>query len=117
MDIRLKTEKIDFDGKTFEICCNMNVLADIQEKYNGKIKNALDSGNTAKTVIDFFTAMLNDYADDQGWDFQYTSKQVGRKISPAYWIKIQPIVMDLVSSSMEIDNNNEEIKEDENEKK
>ena len=35
MDIRLKTKTMELDGKTFELCCNFNVIADAEDLYGG----------------------------------------------------------------------------------
>ena len=32
MDIRLETMPFELDGKTYQLRCNMNVLADVQEQ-------------------------------------------------------------------------------------
>ena len=47
-DIRLKTEPFELDGKTYLLSCSMNVLADVQEAYGGKISNALSAKATLK---------------------------------------------------------------------
>ena len=31
IDMRLERVPFEFDGHTFQLCCNMNVLADVQE--------------------------------------------------------------------------------------
>ena len=82
MDIRLKTAKYTFDGQEMTLCCNMNVLADVQEMFDGNISKALRSATT-KTIVCFLTAMINDYLDSEGSDKSYTVKQVGRLIPPS----------------------------------
>lgn len=69
----------EFDGKLFQLRCNMNVLADVQERFDGSIMEALSGGNPMQSVLEFTAAMLNDYADEQGWPERYTAKGVGRK--------------------------------------
>mgnify|MGYP003306883232 CR=1 FL=1 len=80
IDIRLEEIPFEFDGKTYKMRCNMNVLADVQEACGGNIGDALRSGNTLKSVLLFAAAMLNDYADEQGWPERFTAKQLGRKL-------------------------------------
>lgn len=71
----------ELDGKTYKLRCNMNVLADVQEAYNGDLFEALSGKNTFKSLLHFLAAMLNDYADEMGWEERYTAKQLGRKYS------------------------------------
>lgn len=96
MDIRLKKIPFEFDGKTYQLCCNNNVLADVQEAYGGEIKPALSGGGTLKSIFTFLAAMLNDYADEQGWQERYTARQVGRAILPLDVESVTAIVMELV---------------------
>lgn len=74
-DIRLKEETMELDGKTFKLRCNFNVLADAQEHF-GDFKHL----NSAKfKVARFYLAsMMNDYANEQGWEERYTPEQAGR---------------------------------------
>lgn len=80
-DIRLQELPFEFDGKTYLLRCNMNVLADVQEAYDGDIGAALEGDSPLKSVTVFLAAMLNDYADEQGWEERWTPKTVGRKLS------------------------------------
>ncbi len=100
MDIRLKKIPFEFDGKTFELCCNNNVLAEVQEVYGGTISTALRGKGTLKSIFTFLAAMLNDYADEQGWPERYTAKQVGRAILPREDEAVTAIVMELVVDSV-----------------
>lgn len=63
MDIRLKTVPYTFDGQEMTLCCNMNVLADVQEYFDGSFGRALEKRRTLKANIVFLTAMINDYFD------------------------------------------------------
>ena len=80
-DIRLEEIPFDFDGKTFLLRCNMNVLADVQDAFGGNIGSALAGGNLFRSVLEFLAAMLNDYADEKGWPERYTARKLGRKLS------------------------------------
>ena len=80
MDMRLKTAKYTVSGKEYELCCNMNVLADVQETVDGDMLKLFNSGTTYKTVLVFGAAMLNEYADAQGWPERFTAKSLGRQI-------------------------------------
>lgn len=78
-DIRLKTADVTVGGRTYKICCNMNVLADVQEMYDGNMSKALED-TTANGMRNFLTAMVNDARDSLG-EGPLTAKQVGREIS------------------------------------
>ena len=78
MDLRLPTMPFEFNGKTYELCCNMNVLADVQEAYNGSLMAALRNPSSIKAATTFLSAMLNDCAETNGWPERYTARQVGR---------------------------------------
>lgn len=80
-DIRLEEIPFDFDGKTFLLRCNMNVLADVQDAFGGNIGTALSGGNLFRSVLEFLAAMMNDYADEKGWTTRYTARSLGRKLS------------------------------------
>lgn len=102
MDIRLKTEPFEFDGRTFQLCCNMNVLAEVQEAFSGNFYAALRASTSIKGLQTFLTAMLNDYADQQGWDVHYEVSQVGRMLDPsaAAMRKRNAMIMNLVSAAL-----------------
>ena len=108
MDIRLKKIPFEFDGKTYQLCCNNNVLAEVQEAYGGEIRPALSGGGTLKSIFTFLAAMLNDYADEQGWPERYTAKQVGRAILPREDEAVTSVVMGLVTDAIKSDEQDEE---------
>lgn len=97
-DIRMEELPFEFDGKLFQLRCNMNVLADVQERFDGSIMEALSGGNPMQSVLEFAAAMLNDYADEEGWPERYTAKDVGRRMSFANFPFKE--IMGLVSRAM-----------------
>ena len=97
-DIRLEEIPFELDGKTYMLRCNMNVLADVQAVFGGSIAGALDDENPTQSVLEFLAAMLNDYADEQGWPERFTAKQIGRKL-PMYAVK-KADIMGLVIRSI-----------------
>lgn len=97
-DIRLEEIPFEFDGKTYQLRCNMNVLADVQAAFGGTISGALSGENPTQSVLEFLAAMLNDYADEKGWPERFTAKQIGRKL-PMYAVKTLDI-MGLVARSI-----------------
>lgn len=105
MDIRLQQEPFEINGKTYMLRCNFNVLADVQEAFDGDFLAALDSSHSYRGVLEFITAMLNDYADEQGWPERYTAKKVGRLIpmnsKEAWQMKIAKLIVSAVSGEGE----------------
>lgn len=108
MDIRLKTEPFEFDGKTYLLCCNMAVLADVQEAYGGKISNALSNKATLKSCLEFLSAMMNDYSDSQGWPERYTAKQIGRALPTSRMQEVTDKVMPLVAATFGVESKEED---------
>lgn len=110
MDIRQKVAPFEFDGKVFQLTCNMNVLAEVQEAYDGAISKALAGKGTLRAVNVFLTAMLNDYADSQGWMERYDVKAVGRMLdpSPAAMTARNSLIMGLVTAALSSANSGKE---------
>lgn len=81
MSLRLEELPFEFEGKTYMLRCNMAVLEEIQDAHGGDLSEALDKERAIRSATEFLTAMLNDYADEQGWPERYTRKQVARKLS------------------------------------
>lgn len=99
MDVRLKTTPFDLNGKTYQLCCNMNVLADVQEAFGGDISAALRAKNSVRSVLVFLAAMLNDSAETNGWPERFTAKQLGRMFPARCNQDMFATVMDLVVSA------------------
>lgn len=95
-DIRLREVPFELDGRHYTLRCNMNVLADVQEAYNGDLTPALNMRGTLRSVLEFLAAMLNEDADQRGLfepgvspegypcapelSRRFTAKQLGRKL-------------------------------------
>lgn len=67
MDIRQKALPFAFEGRTYKLRCNMNVLADVQEASGGRISTSLSGKAGLKSLLMYLAAMMTDYADEQGW--------------------------------------------------
>lgn len=78
-DIRLEEMPFEIGGKTYKLRCNFNVLADVQEAFDGDFTAALNGKSVMKSALTFLAAMLNDYADEQGWDEHFTPRSIGRQ--------------------------------------
>lgn len=65
----------------------MNVLADVQDEYDGNLLRALNTVHGLKSTLAFLAAMLTDAADTQGitdengLPLRFTSKQLGRALT------------------------------------
>lgn len=97
-DIRLKTAAWRYADREFVLRCNMNVLADVQAIY-GDLGSAFEGG-MMRSVLDFLAAMMNDYAESQGWQIRYTGRELGRDLSWQEFQQVQELVMDLVTSAI-----------------
>lgn len=106
-DVRLPEQLFQFDGREFKLRCNMNVIADVVEAYGGELPNVFDTSTQLKVAREFLTAMLNDYADDQGWPERYTAMQVGRKLGGEVAAVLGP-VMKLVVAALYARDDSEE---------
>lgn len=67
MDIRQKALPFAFEGRTYKLRCNMNVLADVQEASGGQISTSLSGKAGLKSCLMYLAAMMTDYADEQSW--------------------------------------------------
>lgn len=83
MDIRLEQMPFVIGDKEYQLRCNMNVLADVQEAFGGDFVSALDGKSTMRSALEFLAAMLNDYADEKGWEERFTAKSLGRIFKPS----------------------------------
>lgn len=79
-DLRLKELDFPFDGRDYKLRCNMNVLADVQEDFGGRLTPAVTGDAAIKSTLSFLAAMLNDYAEDMGWPERYTRRELGKKL-------------------------------------
>jgi hypothetical protein len=93
-DIRLKTAPFEWRGEKIELCCNMNVLADVQEAYGGNISRAF-KGSTIRATLTFLTAMINDATDGD-----LTVREVGREIPISELGYISGVVLPLVTEAL-----------------
>lgn len=97
-DLRLKTADLTVGGRTYKVCCNMNVLADVQEMYSGKLGRGIYD-TSARGLIRWITAMVNDARDDLGEE-PLTVKQVGRMIPLSELDGLRRTVTALMSASL-----------------
>ena len=83
-NVKEKTVPFEFDGKTYQLMLNFNIIAAIQEKY-GDIDTCFNGMDKAKNQIWLLCTLLNEAAEmhnenhQEQWDL-LTETQVGRRI-------------------------------------
>ena len=82
MTIKLEEKTIELNGKTYVLHVNMSVLDRLQEAVGGDI-NVLLKRSLYDAMALTMTAMLNDWAEDQGWEEEWTEKKVKKTFSAA----------------------------------
>ena len=60
MDLRLKSVPYELDGKTYQLRCNMAVLMDVQEAFDGDLTRCtwMDRTGLMDTIADLIHASL-----------------------------------------------------------
>ena len=96
--VKMREIPFEMDGKRYRLRCNMNVLADVQEEYDGDFMESLNGKKAMKGILVFLAAMLNDYADEMGWPERFTAKQLGRRLhqEEVPGVKIMALVTEAV---------------------
>lgn len=80
MSIRLEEKPFEFEGKTYLLRCNMAVLDTLQDEADGDF-GSLMRMTPIKGAAKFLTAMLNDYAEEQGWPERYSVDALKYRVS------------------------------------
>lgn len=78
-DIRLKTVPYEYEGKTYQLCCDYFTIAEIIAEF-GKIPDILNKRYRLKYFPSILAAMMNSYADSQGWEERFTGREIGEAI-------------------------------------
>ena len=78
--LRLEELPFELDGRQYVLRCNMNVLAEVQDDYDGDFAAAMDDKHSLRSVMCFLAAMLNDYAEEQGWPERFNARDRGRRL-------------------------------------
>jgi hypothetical protein len=121
---KLKTVDYEFEGRVYRLSCNMNVIAYVQEEYDGNLFQALDRVRGIKSTLAFLAGMLTDAADSQGIKDEnglplvFTRKQLGRKLTLPQTIEagklIYPLVLEEVMRQKEAGETTQEQKDEKN---
>lgn len=107
-----KFETIEYMGKTYRVVCNLNVMQEIQEKFNSfsewseKITGNNDKKEPSISAIKFgFLFMLNEgieiESEETGKELKkLDSKQVGRIISEIGLVNSAQLMTKVISESV-----------------
>lgn len=80
--LRLEEKPIQIGDRTYVLHMNMSVLERIQEACDGQISALMQKSMYDGNAITM-AAMLNDYAEDQGWDQDWTDRKVKKLFTPS----------------------------------
>lgn len=97
-DIRLQEIPFSFEGKVYKLCCNMNVVADVQLQHNGDLMSTITGPSPFYNLLDWLAAMMNNAAEREGWPERITARELGNRIS----VRQVPVadLMDLIRISL-----------------
>ena len=105
-DVRQKTAEYEYAGRIYNLTCNMNVLADVQEEYDGDLMRALRSVTSLKSTLRFLAAMLNDAAETQdlrgedGKLLRVSARELGRKLTMTQVTDAAQLITKLIMAAM-----------------
>lgn len=105
-DVRQKTAEYEYEGRIYNLTCNMNVLADVQEEFGGDLMRALNGVASLKSTLRFLAAMLNDAAETQdlrgedGKLLRVTARELGRKLTMTQTTDAAQLITKLIMAAM-----------------
>ena len=85
--LRLEEKPVEFEGRTYVLRCNMAVLDALQEAHGGDFAEVMQL-SPQQAAPEIFAAMLNDYAEDMGWEERWTRRQIAKRISYAQLLEL-----------------------------
>lgn len=80
MSLKLEEMPFDLNGRTYLLRCNMAVLETVQDAHGGDFASVTEMP-VKDSALEFLSAMLNDYAQEQGWPDTWTPTQLKRKVT------------------------------------
>lgn len=116
---KLPTLDYEFEGKTYRLVCNMNVIAPVQEAYEGNLMRALEQRHSIRSILQFLAAMLTEAArkqkitGDNGLPLKFTAEQLGETLSWTETMEVGTKIWPLVESAFWRDTPKEQAAEDE----
>ena len=102
-DIRVPTAEYTLCGKKYTLIANMNVLADVQEAFDGDMREALSRKHTLKSGLVIGAAMLNEACAISGDRERFTPDDLGRKIKANEAVSFAEIVTGLLCRAVMAD--------------
>lgn len=91
MTLKLEELPIELDGRTYLCRCNMAVIETVQEAHGGDFGEVMNM-SVRDSALEFLAAMLNDYAEDQGWPDIWTAAKLKRRVTLAMLTEIFGLV-------------------------
>lgn len=85
--LRLEEKPFELDGKTYQLRCNMATLDALEEAHDGDFAEVVNMP-ARKGVVEILAAMLNEYAEDQGWPERWTPEAIKRRFSYRYLLDL-----------------------------
>ena len=89
--IRLEEKPFELEGKRYLLRCNMSVLEAIEDLHGDF--EAIMNVPVRTASLELLQLMLNDYADEQGWDDQWTAARLKRRVSYAMIMELDLVGM------------------------
>jgi len=89
--IRLEEKPFELEGKRYLLRCNMAVLETVEEQH-GDMEELMKL-SIRQSSLELLAAMLNDYAEEQGWEERWMPTLLKRKISYAMLMKLDLVGM------------------------
>lgn len=98
MDLRLKTLPFEYGGQKLHLCCNFNVLADLQAA--DELEEMLDEKRSFRNFTRLLAALVNEAANAAGLDLAVTDREIGRTVSWKEFRRIQRDVFGLLFAAV-----------------
>lgn len=89
--IRLEEKPFELEGKLYRLRCNMAVLESIEEAHGDM--EAVMQLPVRTASLELLRAMLDDYAEEQGWEERWTLPQLKRRVSYAMLMELDLVGM------------------------
>lgn len=89
--IRLEEKPFELEGKLYRLRCNMAVLESIEEAHGDM--EAVMQLPVRTASLELLTAMLNDWAEEQGWEERWTAARLKRRVSYAMLMELDLVGM------------------------
>ena len=77
--LRLEEKPVEFEGRSYVLRCNMAVLDALQEAHGGDFAEVMQL-SPQQAAPEILAAMLNDYAEDMGWEQDWTARRVKKQV-------------------------------------